>query len=107
MELFKSIPYTFGKQDFEIRIYYNDSIINVVAFLNGHPANGYRYQVKIPKKCDVLKVLASAPLMELVAACQNDIKENNWENWSKIIQDSKTNQPWMSKPMARGIEQAG
>ena len=50
MELFDSIPYTFEKIDFEIRIYYDDVTINVVAFLNGYPANGYRYQVKIPKK---------------------------------------------------------
>ena len=91
MELFDSIPYTFEKKDFEIRIYYNDVTINVVAFLNGYPANGYRYQVKIPKKCDAKKVLENSPVPELVETCKNDIKENKWEELLKIIQESKIN----------------
>ena len=49
MELFNSIPHTFEEEGFKIRIYYDDATINFVAFLNGYPANGYRYQLKIPK----------------------------------------------------------
>ena len=91
LELFDSIPFTFEKKDFEIRIYYNDVTINVVAFLNGYPANGYRYQVKIPKKCSAKKVLENSPILELVEKCKNDIKEKKWEKLLKIIQESKNN----------------
>jgi hypothetical protein len=89
VELFDSIPYTSGEEDFEIRIYYNDVTINVVAFLNNHPANGYRYQVKTPKGCDAKKVLEKSPVPELVETCKNDIKEKRWEKLLKIIQESK------------------
>ena len=91
MELFDSIAYTFEKKDFEIRIYYDDVTINVAAFLNGYPANGYRYQVKIPKKCSAKKVLENSPIPELVEKCKNDIKEKKWEKLLKIIQESKNN----------------
>ena len=89
MELFDTIPYTVEKEDFEIRIYYDVGIINVVAFLKGYPANGYRYQVKIPKKCNVKKVLELSPVPELVETCKNHLTEHKWEKMGKIIQDSK------------------
>jgi len=85
MELFNSIPYTFENKDFEIRVYFDDVTINVVAFLNGHPANGYRYQVKIPKKCNVKMVLENYPMAELVEVCENHIKEKRWDKLSTII----------------------
>ncbi|MFC1532669.1 hypothetical protein ACFL7M_04805 [Thermodesulfobacteriota bacterium] len=91
MELFDSIPYTFEEEKFEIRIYYNDIIVNVVAFLKGYPANGYRYQVKLPKECDVKKVLEKSPVPELVEACKKDIKEKKWERFQIIIHKSVIN----------------
>ena len=91
MELFDSIPYTVENKDFEIRIFYDDATINVVAFLNGYPANGYRYQIKIPKRCDAKKVLENSPILELVEKCKNDIKEKKWEKLLKIIQESINN----------------
>jgi hypothetical protein len=89
MQLFDSTPYSSGEEDFEIRIYYDDVTINVVAFLNSHPANGYRYQVKIPKGCDARKVLENSPVPELVEACKNDIKEKRWEKLLEIIHESR------------------
>lgn len=91
MELFDSIPYNFEKEDFEIRIFYDAATINVVAFLKGYPANGYRYQVKIPKRFDAKKVLENFPVPELVETCKKDIKEKNWEKLSKVICKSKIN----------------
>ena len=91
MELFDCIPFTFEEKDFEIRIYYNDVTINIVAFLSSYPANGYRYQVKIPKGCDVKKVLDEYPVPELIETCKNDIKGKKWDNLQKIIHKSKIN----------------
>jgi len=84
MELFNSIPVTFEGENFEIRILYDDTSINVVSFLNGHPANGYRYQVKIPKESSARKILENHPVPELVENAKNDIKEKRWEKLFKL-----------------------
>lgn len=89
MELFNSIPFTFEEENFEIRILYDDVTINVVSFLNGYPANGYRYQVKVPKECNAKRILQNIPVPELVETCKNDIKKNNWGKLSKLMQESK------------------
>ena len=88
MELFDSIPFSFENDNFEIRIFYDAITINVVAFLSTYPANGYRYQVKIPKGSDVKKVLENYPVPELVETCKNDIKEKKWDKLQKIIQEN-------------------
>ena len=91
MELFNSIPFSFEEDNFEMRILYDDVSINVVAFLNGYPANGYRYQVKIPKGCNIKNVLENYPVPELVEKCKNDITEKTWKTLLSIIQESKIN----------------
>ena len=90
MELYDSKSYTFEEKDYEIRIYFDDVTINVVPFLNDYPANGYRYQVKIPNGCDVRKVLETSPVPELVETCQNDIKNGQWDSLSRIIDGNKS-----------------
>ena len=91
MELFNSIPFTFEGEDFEIRIFYNDVTINIASFLNGYPANGYRYQVKIPNECNAKKVLENYPVPELVEKCKSDIQKKTWGKLLKVIQESKVN----------------
>jgi len=41
MILFEKIPMTYGDKDYEIRVLYDDATINVVAFHNNYPANGF------------------------------------------------------------------
>lgn len=91
MELFNSIPFPLKEDNFEIRIFYNDVTINVVAFHNGYPANGYRYQAQIPKGSDTKNVLEKYPVPELVEKCKNDIKEKTWEILLNTIQENKIN----------------
>jgi hypothetical protein len=88
MKLYTSIPYTFEEKDFEIRIYYDEACINVVAFLSGHPANGYRFQAKIPKQCDAEKVLEKYPVPDLVEMCKDTIKEKKWEHLSQVVNEA-------------------
>ena len=88
MTLFESIPYTIGEKDFEIRIYYDETSINVAAFLLGYPANGYRFKITVPKKCDVKMVLEKYPVPDLVEICKKKIQENHWDSFSKIISDN-------------------
>ena len=88
--LFKKIPFTSGGKNYEIRVFYDETTINVVAFLDNHPANGYRYHVIIPKKCDSKKVLEHYDAADLIEKAKNDIIEKRWDNVSKIIQQNTT-----------------
>ena len=89
MILFQKIPMSFEEKDYEIRVLYDDRTINVVAFLNNRPANGCRYQVQIPRQCDVKKILQKRAVPELVETCKKDIIEKRWEALAKIISESR------------------
>ena len=88
MILFEKIPVSFEKKQYEIRVLYDDTTINVVTFLNNHPANGFRHQVKIPKLVDVKRVLKTGVANDLVELCKRDILENRWGRWSEMIQEA-------------------
>lgn len=83
MELFKKIPWEHGGKGYEIRLLYDDRTINVAAFLNNRPANGFRYQVQIPKGCNAKLVLDKHPVPNLVEFCKKDIEEGRWEGWRR------------------------
>jgi hypothetical protein len=89
MNLFESIPFHWDNKDYQIRILYDDSVINVAAFLNNRPINGFRYQIQIPKSCNAEKVLEKHPVPDLVEACKKDITENRWEVIGKVIGEVK------------------
>ncbi len=89
MILYKKYPMTFEEKDYEIRLLYDSTAINVVAFLNNHPANGYRHQVKIPKEFDVKGILEMNVVKDLVEMSKNDIIEKRWEILLKIMHESK------------------
>ena len=85
MILFKKIPMTFEGKEYEIRVLYDNNTINVVAFLNNYPANGFRHQIKLPKKCNIKGVLERDASTELVEISKNDIRQKRWEKLTKVI----------------------
>ena len=85
MILFRKIPMTFEEKNYEIRVLYDDKTVNVVAFLNNHPANGFRHQIKIPKKFNLNKVLETEVVKELVDISKSDIIERRWEKLLEAI----------------------
>lgn len=86
MKLFKKEAIIFEKKTYEIRVYYNDAIINVATFLNNSPANGFRHQIQLPKKCNIQGVLKEIVLDELIEMSKKDIIEKRGERLSTIIQ---------------------
>ncbi len=88
MKLFKKIPMTFEEKDYEIRVLYDETTINVAVFLNNHPANGYRHQIILPKKCHVEGVLGKDAVTELIEICKDDIIQKRGEKLSKTIQEN-------------------
>jgi hypothetical protein len=90
MDLFQKIPWPVDDVKYEIWLLYDDRKIAVATFLNNHPANGLRYLVQIPKRCDSKTFLVKHPVPELVEACKRDIAEKRWEVYKKILEEIKS-----------------
>lgn len=89
MILFEKIPVSFEEKQYEIRVLYDDTTINALTFLNNHPANGFRHQVKMSKLVDVKRVLDAGVAKDLVELCRQDIFKHRWEQWSEMIQEAR------------------
>ena len=81
MRLYKEYKMPFEDKNYEIRIYYNDRIINVVAFLNNYPANGFRHQIHLPKEWNPADFLDKKPVQELVEITKTDITTQRWQRF--------------------------
>ena len=81
MKLFKKIPYTFEDKDYEVRVFYDDTSINIATFSHNHPANGFRYLIKIPKNVVIEKLLNLDNFKELIEMSKTDIIEKRWEKF--------------------------
>ena len=79
MILYKAIPFTFDGKDYEVKIFHDENLLNVVAFKNNYPANGFRHQIKFPKSASVKKMLGHEVIDEYVEMCKKDISEKRWE----------------------------
>ena len=75
----------FEEKNYEIRILFGDNTVNIVAFYNNHPANGYRHQIKILKNFDPEKLLETETVKELVEISRNDILQKRWEKLVKTF----------------------
>ena len=85
VKLFKQIPFNFEGDEYQIRIMYDKNIVNTAAFLNNRPANGFRYQIQIPKHADTEKMLTECGIEELVGKCKADINEKRWVEIAKTF----------------------
>ena len=83
MELYKKTSLTWNNEIYEIRVLYDDSLINVLAFHNNHPAHGFRHQIRLQKNCNVQEILKQNIVGELVEISKNEIVENRWGKISK------------------------
>ena len=81
MQLFKKYKMSFEDKDYEIRVYYENRTINVVAFLNNYPAGGFRHQIKIPKKWNAKDFLERESVQELVEIAKSDITSKRWQRF--------------------------
>ena len=79
MNLFKTIPFNFGAKDYEVRIYFDATTINMVVFRNNYPATGFRHQIQVSKKLSVDDLLKNSTLDELIDIAKSDITEKRWD----------------------------
>ena len=64
MILHTKYPVTCEDKNYEIRVLHENNIINVVAFLNNYPANGFRHQIKVPERFDIKTILKTDIIKE-------------------------------------------
>ncbi len=79
MTLYQEIPFAWEDESYQIKIFYEEKLINFVAFKKSHPANGIRHQILIPKYTSVNDVLENDVLDEFIEMCKKDISEKRWE----------------------------
>ncbi len=84
MILYKKIPFSFEEKNFEIKIFHDDNTINIVAFKNNYPVNGFRHQIKISKSIPIKEILKQKVTDELIEICKKDISEKRWERLTTI-----------------------
>ena len=83
MFLHKKVPYSFTEKDYEIKVFYNTNTINIVAFKNHYPANGFRHQIKISKNLVMKELLQNKVIDEFIEICKRDISEKRWNRLTR------------------------
>lgn len=83
MLLYKQVPYSFTGSNYEIKVFYDDHSINILAFKNHYPANGFRHQIKISKNLAIKEILQQKVIDEFVEMCKKDILEKRWEKLNR------------------------
>lgn len=84
MILYKKVSFSFEEKDYDIKVFYDDKTINIVAFRNNYPANGLRHQIKISKSIPIEETLKQKVIDELIEICKKDISEKRWERLTAI-----------------------
>jgi hypothetical protein len=85
MKLLKNIPFDFENKKYEIRILFGDNTINIAAFRNNYPANGFRRQIKLTKNSTPEKALDSKMVTDIIDWVKNDIFENRWDTFLSAV----------------------
>ena len=79
MLLYKKVPYSIAERNYKIKVLYDNNTINIVAFENHYPANGFRHQIKISKNLEMKEILQQKVIDEVIEICKRDISEKRWE----------------------------
>ena len=88
MKLHEKIPVNCEGKDFEIRVLYDNTTINVVAFHNNHPANGFRHQIKFQKKLACEEIVKRDAVKELIELSKKEITEKKWEKFVESLNEN-------------------
>lgn len=91
MKLLHKEPFEFEDKSYEVRIYSEGWKFTVMAYLNGSPANGYKYSVDLPTAFDLQKIHNVDAIQKLVELAKEDIRNKTWERYvTTYLQSMKT-----------------
>ena len=85
MELLQTIPFIFEGKSCEIRVLNDRAVINVVAFADHHPVNGFRYHIQLPKHAAPERIIGTGALERLIEAAKSDIIEERWKSLQQMF----------------------
>ena len=85
MQLFKKIPFNHGEKKYEFCIFFEENLINISTFQNNYPANGFRYQIQIPKNVEIGKILVEENFSDFIDLAKTDIIENRWQKFTQLF----------------------
>jgi len=88
MQLFKKTAFEYDGKNYEVCIYFEDNLINILTFQNNYPANGFRYQVQIPQNAKIEKILVEENFSSFIDLAKNDIIENRWQKFTNLFSQS-------------------
>ena len=71
--------FTAGGKDYEIQVQCTGRELDVRAFHNGQPANGYSYHVTLETAHDLSVLAGQDAVKELIAIAKNDVMEQRYE----------------------------
>ncbi len=83
MKVFKTIPWEHDGKEYDIRIMFDDRLINILPFYNNHPANGFRYQMQLSKNIQVRDILKIENFEPTIEDIKEDIINDRWKHFSK------------------------
>jgi len=81
LAIIKTEPFENDGKTYEIRVEGSAWDYTVRAFLNGKPANGYRYCVSLPTAFDLRTVADIDAIKVLLDAAKRDVEEGIWEQY--------------------------
>lgn len=85
MQLYKKIPFKHDEKNYEIRIYFEEHLINISTFFNNYPANGFRYQIQLQKNIEIDKILAEDNFSHFIDLAKTDIIESRWQKFNNLL----------------------
>lgn len=86
---FKSIPFEFEDEQYEVRLATDGTTVYVRAFKNGEPADGFGYQVSLPMVMDIQAIMGLSAIDELIAEAQRNVRSKTWEEVLKLEAEMK------------------
>lgn len=81
MKLLHKEPFEFEDKSYEVQIYSEGWKFTIKTYLNGSPANGYKYSVDLPTAFDLQKIHNVDAIQKLVELAKEDIRNKTWERF--------------------------
>jgi len=91
MKLLHKELFEFEGKSYEVHIYSDGWKFTIRTYLDGNPANGYKYSVDLPTAFDLKQVRNVDAIQKLIELAKDDIRNKIWERYVTVyLQSIKT-----------------
>ena len=89
MSAYQVTPFQHDGKEYEIRVNSDGLAVQIRAFLDGVPANGYIYQVNLTTAFDLKKIIGMDAIKDLIDMAKEDVKQKRWERFLEALDNTK------------------